>query len=91
MKPTRIFWCPKFHKGNLLKDLSPENQNLSFAAALFRSTPSSGIPPQIIYTTPVHGEAIHKRKGETLRLECQVDGIPPPSIVWYKVSPTFAL
>ena len=90
MKPTRIFWCPKFHKGNLLKDLSPENQNLSFAA-LFRSTPSSGIPPQIIYTTPVHGEAIHKRKGETLRLEWQVEGNTSHSNVWYKVSPTFAL
>lgn len=51
------------------------------------STPASGIPPQIIYTTSVHGEAIHKRTGDTLRLECQVDGIPPPSIVWYKVSP----
>ena len=41
---------------------------------------------QIIHTTSVHGEAIHKRAGDTLRLECQVDGIPPPSIVWYKVS-----
>ena len=51
-----------------------------------RSTPSSGIAPQIIHTTSVHGEAIHKRTGDTLRLECQVDGIPPPSIVWYKVS-----
>lgn len=50
------------------------------------STPSTGIAPQIIYTTSVHGEAIHKRTGDTLRLECQVDGIPPPSIVWYKVS-----
>ena len=51
-----------------------------------KSTPASGIAPQIIHTTSVHGEAIHKRTGDTLRLECQVDGIPPPSIVWYKVS-----
>ena len=51
-----------------------------------RSTPASGIAPQIIRTTSVHGEAIHKRTGDTLRLECKVDGIPPPSIVWYKVS-----
>lgn len=50
------------------------------------STPASGIAPQIIFTTLVHGEAIHKRTGDTLRLECQVDGIPPPSIVWYKVT-----
>ena len=50
-----------------------------------RPTPATGIAPQIIHTTSVHGDAIHKRKGDTLSLECQVDGIPPPSIVWYKV------
>ena len=51
-----------------------------------KSTPATGIAPQIVKTTSVHGDAIHKRTGDTLRLECQVDGIPPPSIVWYKVS-----
>ena len=55
------------------------------------STPANGIPPQIIHTTSVHGDAIHKRTGDTLKLECQVDGIPPPSIVWYKVSNFLAI
>ena len=93
MRCTRRFWYHKFHQGNFgtiyVGFLISQSRN---AVTFFsRSTPSTGIPPQIIYTTPVHGEAIHKRKGETLRLECQVDGIPPPSIVWYKVSSTFAL
>ena len=26
-----------------------------------------------------------RRVGDTLRLECYVDGLPSPSIVWYKV------
>ena len=27
----------------------------------------------------------YKKIGDTLKLECQVDGLPPPTIVWYKV------
>ena len=47
---------------------------------------NNGIKPQIIRRTIVQeGAHIYKKVGDTLRLECHVDGVPPPTIVWYKV------
>ena len=41
--------------------------------------------PILVKATTFVGDAIHKQVGETLRLECLVDGVPPPNIIWYKV------
>ena len=41
--------------------------------------------PIFVKATAFVGDAIHKQVGETLKLECLVDGIPPPNIIWYKV------
>jgi len=41
--------------------------------------------PVLVQRTPVFGGAIHLEEGDTLRLECLVDGAPTPTIVWYKV------
>jgi hypothetical protein len=47
---------------------------------------SKGIRPILIKRTIVpEGSQIYKKLGDTLKLECQVDGLPPPTIVWYKV------
>ena len=46
-----------------------------------------GVRPLLIKRTMVpDGSHIYKKLGETLKLECHVDGMPPPTIVWYKVS-----
>ncbi len=42
--------------------------------------------PSIVRRTRVDGAAIAKEAGDTLRLECLVQGNPPPVVVWYKVS-----
>ena len=42
--------------------------------------------PILVKTTSFYGDGIHKQAGETLKLECLVDGSPPPNIIWYKVS-----
>ena len=44
--------------------------------------------PILVKATTFVGDAIHKQVGETLKLECLVDGIPPPNIIWYKVKNT---
>lgn len=41
--------------------------------------------PILIQKTPVMGDAIYHESGDTLRLECLVDGSPVPTITWYKV------
>ena len=47
---------------------------------------SKGIRPILMKRTNVpEGSQIYKKHGDTLKLECQVDGMPPPTIVWYKV------
>ena len=47
---------------------------------------NNGIRPHIIKRTLVpDGNQLYKKIGDTLKLECQVDGLPPPTIVWYKV------
>ena len=47
---------------------------------------NNGLKPKIIKRTMVpEGAQIYKKIGDTLKLECQVDGMPPPTIVWYKV------
>ena len=44
-------------------------------------------PPVMIRQTPVYAGAgaIHKLQGDSLRLDCLVDGSPQPTIVWFKV------
>ena len=47
---------------------------------------NKGIRPILMKRTLVpDGSHIYKKVGDTLKLECQVDGMPPPTIVWYKV------
>ena len=49
-------------------------------------TKNKGIRPILMKRTIVpDGSQIYKKVGDTLKLECQVDGMPPPTIVWYKV------
>ena len=49
-------------------------------------TKNQGIRPILMKRTIVpDGSQIYKKVGDTLKLECQVDGMPPPTIVWYKV------
>jgi len=45
-----------------------------------------GVAPMMLKHTQVHDAkvGILKASGETLQLECYVDGLPPPTIVWYK-------
>ena len=51
-------------------------------------TKNQGIRPILMKRTIVpDGSQIYKKVGDTLKLECQVDGMPPPTIVWYKVRP----
>ena len=46
-----------------------------------------GVRPLLIKRTMVpDGSHIYKKLGDTLKLECHVDGMPPPTIVWYKVT-----
>lgn len=40
--------------------------------------------PRMVQQTAVRGDGIHKMAGDTLKLECLVDGSPAPSITWYK-------
>ena len=44
-------------------------------------------PPVMVRRTPVYdgAGAIHKLQGDSLRLDCLVDGSPQPTIVWFKV------
>ena len=51
---------------------------------------NKGIRPILMKRTIVpDGSQIYKKVGDTLKLECQVDGMPPPTIVWYKVRIVF--
>jgi hypothetical protein len=43
------------------------------------------LAPVFVKKTTFYGDGIHKQVGETLKLECLVDGIPTPHIIWYKV------
>ena len=43
------------------------------------------VAPVLVKTTTFYGDGIHKQVGETLKIECIVDGVPPPNIIWYKV------
>ena len=47
-------------------------------------------PPVMVRQTPVYdgAGAIHKLQGDSLRLDCLVDGSPQPTIVWFKVGST---
>ncbi|CAB4067253.1 HMCN [Lepeophtheirus salmonis] len=49
--------------------------------------PSSldGVPPKWIRFTKYHPDyGLHFQTGELLKLECLVEGSPPPTIVWFK-------
>ena len=41
--------------------------------------------PHMVKRTRTHAGFVHKRAGDTLKLECLVDGSPMPNIVWFKV------
>lgn len=43
------------------------------------------VAPSLIRTQPKSGAVIIKEAGDVLRLECLVDGMPVPTISWYKV------
>ena len=50
-------------------------------------TKNKGIRPILMKRTIVpDGSQIYKKVGDTLKLECQVDGMPPPTIVFCKTS-----
>ena len=44
-----------------------------------------GVAPFMVKSTQMVDGMVLRGVGETLRLECYVDGLPSPTIVWYKV------
>ena len=44
-----------------------------------------GVAPFMVKSTQMVDGMVLRGMGETLRLECYVDGLPSPTIVWYKV------
>jgi hypothetical protein len=64
---------------------SSSSDPLAHLSAVFDSTRYE--PPVMVQQTAVYEGAggIHKLEGDTLRLDCLVDGSPQPTIIWFKV------
>ena len=68
---------------------SQQGGGVNMANSVFGSDEVAGVEavaPIVVKKTTFLGDGIHKQVGETLKLECLVDGIPPPNIIWYKVN-----